>query len=113
MWVLQEPSGKVAIVDPSEAEPVTARLKELGLTPSYILNTHHHWDHTGERRTALSTAHLVPTCSGCAVLLAATCLCVCHHLRMALPVPQVACIVLFAELHDDGGRTDVVDALES
>ena len=49
VWVLQEPSGKVAIVDPSEAEPVAHRLKELGLTPSYILNTHHHWDHTGVR----------------------------------------------------------------
>ena len=47
VWVLQEPSGKVAIVDPSEAEPVAKRLRELGLTPSYILNTHHHWDHTG------------------------------------------------------------------
>lgn len=48
MWILREPiSGKVAIVDPSEAGPVVAGLKALGLTPSYILNTHHHWDHTG------------------------------------------------------------------
>ena len=54
VWVLQEPSGKVAIVDPSEAEPVAARLKELGLTPSYILNTHHHWDHTGAQSMLLA-----------------------------------------------------------
>ena len=31
MWILREPSGKVAIVDPSEAAPVTAGLKRLGL----------------------------------------------------------------------------------
>ena len=47
VWILREPSGKVAIVDPSEAAPVAAGLKRLGLAPSYILNTHHHWDHTG------------------------------------------------------------------
>lgn len=47
VWILREPSGKVAIVDPSEARPVAEGLKSLGLTPSYILNTHHHWDHTG------------------------------------------------------------------
>ena len=60
VWVLQEPSGKCAVVDPSEAEPVLAHLKELGLTPSYILNTHHHWDHTGARRTATHRAVFAP-----------------------------------------------------
>lgn len=47
MWVLREPGGKVAVVDPSEAKPVVAALEQLGVTPDYILNTHHHWDHTG------------------------------------------------------------------
>ncbi len=56
VWVLQEPSGKVAIVDPSEAEPVAKRLRELGLTPSYILNTHHHWDHTGAIELPIRTS---------------------------------------------------------
>ena len=39
-------TGISAIVDPSEAEPVIARCNELGCKPSYILNTHHHFDHT-------------------------------------------------------------------
>lgn len=47
VWVLKEPSGKVAIIDPSEAKPVAAALEKLGWQPDYILNTHHHWDHTG------------------------------------------------------------------
>jgi hydroxyacylglutathione hydrolase len=40
-------SGKTAIVDPSEAEPVLRLLGELGWTLDYILNTHHHPDHSG------------------------------------------------------------------
>ncbi len=48
VWLLREPqSGKVAVVDPSEAAPVKAKLDALGWTPTHILNTHHHWDHTG------------------------------------------------------------------
>ena len=47
MWLLREPGGKTAVVDPSEAGPVAAKLDALGVKPDYILNTHHHWDHTG------------------------------------------------------------------
>lgn len=47
VWVLREPSGKTAVVDPSEAKPVAAALDQLGVRPDFILNTHHHWDHTG------------------------------------------------------------------
>jgi hydroxyacylglutathione hydrolase len=36
-----------AVVDPSEADPVNAALDRLGWEPSFILNTHHHPDHTG------------------------------------------------------------------
>ncbi len=42
-----EVSGRVAVVDPSEAEPVWAALAAFGGTLSAIWNTHHHWDHTG------------------------------------------------------------------
>lgn len=45
--LLQDDSGKVAVVDPSEAAPVKAVLEEYGLKLDYILNTHHHGDHTG------------------------------------------------------------------
>lgn len=58
VWVLREPGGKVAVVDPSEAKPVAAALDQLGVKPDYILNTHHHWDHTGwvRRRNAVCWA---------------------------------------------------------
>lgn len=39
-------TGISAVIDPSEAEPVIARCEQLGRKPSYILNTHHHYDHT-------------------------------------------------------------------
>lgn len=35
------------VVDPSEAEPVFAALEQQGWRLTHILNTHHHWDHTG------------------------------------------------------------------
>jgi hydroxyacylglutathione hydrolase len=40
-------TGQTAVVDPSEAEPVIQALKTNGLSLNAILNTHHHWDHTG------------------------------------------------------------------
>jgi hydroxyacylglutathione hydrolase len=40
-------SGEAAVVDPSEAEPVLAALKETGWRLKHILNTHHHHDHIG------------------------------------------------------------------
>ena len=39
-------SGAVAVIDPSEPEPIIAGLQTLNLRPDYILNTHHHFDHT-------------------------------------------------------------------
>jgi hydroxyacylglutathione hydrolase len=48
VWLLREPqSGSVAVVDPSEAAPVKSKLDALGWRLTHILNTHHHWDHTG------------------------------------------------------------------
>ena len=40
-------SGVTAIVDPSEAEPVVQKLNQLDKKLDFILNTHHHFDHTG------------------------------------------------------------------
>jgi hydroxyacylglutathione hydrolase len=34
-----------AVIDPSEAEPVIKKCDELNLKLSFILNTHHHFDH--------------------------------------------------------------------
>jgi hydroxyacylglutathione hydrolase len=39
--------GLTCVVDPAEASPVLALLKERGWTLDYILNTHHHGDHVG------------------------------------------------------------------
>jgi hydroxyacylglutathione hydrolase len=36
-----------AVVDPSDATPINAALDRLGWEPAFILNTHHHNDHTG------------------------------------------------------------------
>ncbi len=40
-------SGLCAVVDPSEPEPVKKALASRGWTLTHILNTHHHFDHTG------------------------------------------------------------------
>jgi hydroxyacylglutathione hydrolase len=39
-----------AVIDPAEAEPVAAAMKARGWTLTHILNTHHHWDHSGGNR---------------------------------------------------------------
>jgi hydroxyacylglutathione hydrolase len=58
VWLLREPnSGKVAVVDPSEAEPVKAALDRLGWKPDYILNTHHHTDHVGGNLALKAATH--------------------------------------------------------
>lgn len=44
---LVEAAGAVAVVDPSEPQPVLDLLAKKGLNLTHILNTHHHFDHTG------------------------------------------------------------------
>lgn len=45
-WLIHEPTQNItAVVDPAEVEPIIAALGNRKL--DYILNTHHHWDHTG------------------------------------------------------------------
>lgn len=39
-----------AVIDPAAAEPVDAALKARGWHLTHILNTHHHWDHSGGNR---------------------------------------------------------------
>jgi hydroxyacylglutathione hydrolase len=49
IWLVQGQgdSGRVAVVDPGDAQPVRQALKEWNLTLSAILVTHHHRDHIG------------------------------------------------------------------
>lgn len=47
-YLLHDPdAGLCAVVDPSEAPPVKLALARRGWTLTHILNTHHHFDHTG------------------------------------------------------------------
>jgi len=46
IWMLHNPSShELAIIDPGEAGPVFDELERRGLTPTEIVNTHHHGDH--------------------------------------------------------------------
>lgn len=48
VFVLHDPIKNIAaVVDPAVAEPVLAKLDELGATLVAIFNTHHHGDHVG------------------------------------------------------------------
>lgn len=47
IWLLRDNAHTCIIVDPGVSEPVLNTLRERGLTPSAILLTHHHADHTG------------------------------------------------------------------
>ncbi len=40
-----EVSGETAVVDPAMSKPVLDVLDEKGWRLTYVLNTHHHWDH--------------------------------------------------------------------
>ena len=40
-------SGETAVVDPALAKPVLDLLESKDWQLTYILNTHHHWDHVG------------------------------------------------------------------
>jgi hydroxyacylglutathione hydrolase len=47
-YLVSDPDeGVCAVVDPSEPEPVRKALGARGLRLTHILNTHHHFDHTG------------------------------------------------------------------
>lgn len=44
--IIDKETGISAIIDPSEAAPIIERCQALDIKPDYILNTHHHFDHT-------------------------------------------------------------------
>jgi hydroxyacylglutathione hydrolase len=48
IYLIHEPvSGETAAVDPALAQPVLDILDKKGWRLTYVLNTHHHWDHVG------------------------------------------------------------------
>jgi hydroxyacylglutathione hydrolase len=47
-YLIHDPDAQLcAVVDPSEFEPVKKALAKRGWALTHILNTHHHFDHTG------------------------------------------------------------------
>lgn len=59
IWVLHDDDGQAVVVDPGEAQPVEAALKQRQLELRAILLTHHHHDHIGGV-DALLAKHDVP-----------------------------------------------------
>lgn len=53
-------TGAVAVIDPSEPDAVLAALDAAKLTPTAILNTHHHHDHTGGNEGILARFPGIP-----------------------------------------------------
>lgn len=51
--VICESTGKAAVVDPSESEPIVKAVEREGVALCAIWNTHHHWDHTGGNKDLL------------------------------------------------------------
>lgn len=45
-YLLLADNGQSAILDPGESTPIIAYLDRENITPDFIINTHHHWDHT-------------------------------------------------------------------
>ena len=50
--------GQAAVVDPADAVPVEARLRQLGVTLTCVLITHHHFDHVAGA-ASLAARHAV------------------------------------------------------
>ncbi len=47
IWMLHDvESRKTAVVDPGQTQPVLDALHENGWQLDWVINTHHHWDHT-------------------------------------------------------------------
>ena len=48
IYLIHDPVSKeTAVIDPALSEPVLEVLDKKGWRLTYILNTHHHWDHVG------------------------------------------------------------------
>lgn len=55
--ITDEQSGISAIIDPSESAPIIETCRQQNIQPEYILNTHHHFDHTDSNLELKSLFH--------------------------------------------------------
>jgi hydroxyacylglutathione hydrolase len=53
-------SASAVVVDPGQADPVARAIEAAGVGLAGILNTHHHWDHTGGNEELLRRFGEVP-----------------------------------------------------
>ncbi len=45
-YLLRSENGESALIDPGDAPPILGVLGDNDIDLTYVLNTHHHWDHT-------------------------------------------------------------------
>ncbi len=45
-YLIHSPCGVNAVIDPGQADPVVKAIERKNISLDFILNTHHHWDHT-------------------------------------------------------------------
>jgi hydroxyacylglutathione hydrolase len=64
--LLHDSTAEAAVVDPGDAAPILKYLKETHRRLIAILNTHHHFDHTGGNETLLECFPGVPVFGGAA-----------------------------------------------
>lgn len=55
IWLIKGMPSNAAVVDPGDAKPVLEYLSHHNIELSYILITHHHWDHTNGIHELLAT----------------------------------------------------------
>jgi len=62
--VANKNSKETLIIDPAESAVVITSCTTLGLTPTAILNTHHHWDHSDGNAGLVAHYHIPVIASG-------------------------------------------------
>ena len=64
IYILKDSHSRQAcVIDPSDSEPVLSMLHNFNLELVLILNTHHHWDHTGGNEDLVNHSQCSVWCS--------------------------------------------------
>ena len=70
--LINEKNLDTCVVDPGEAKPVLEYIKKNNLNLKYILNTHHHFDHTGGIEDLINFANSISKNSKTQVIIVKT-----------------------------------------
>ncbi|KAL5007654.1 hypothetical protein ScPMuIL_016460 [Solemya velum] len=63
-YIITDKNDVTVVIDPGDPDPVLKELRERELTPSAILNTHKHWDHSGGNSLMKENFHKIPIYGG-------------------------------------------------